>query len=307
MAAAASSERRSRAAGRCGGSARQNALGQPGAAHGQHQRRQQVAEEGAALWRVQRGTHGSAQLCPEGAQAHGVAGCRVAHVAPEGGAERRVGAPRELGLKQRAPLTLQLGAALLGVHGDQARELEFGVQRGALLVQGLALPDHVGRVGRRAFLGRRAQALEPPVQLGQFRGAARDHALGSLADGADVGQQLAAVVLLAQLLRNRVELLAQLVHRDQGRAIRIGRGRGRRGERWQRSGHGSGRQQCTDPALGLRRRGAHTGEPDREHAGKQEACRCGRGRMDAERTVHARIVCRGLRPAVTDGAATPQG
>ena len=92
----------------------------------------------------------------------------------------------------------QLGAALLCIHRDEPRELEFRVHRSALPGQLGALLCDVGRIGRGPFLGRGAQARQAGVQVCQFFGAAGRQLLGGFADGVDVVEELAPVIVFVQ-------------------------------------------------------------------------------------------------------------
>jgi hypothetical protein len=204
MAAAASSERRRRAAGRRGGSTRTS---------------RRSATQGPAT-----ASSRASSSEPANAPRRG----RL-QVAPEAGAQGRVGARGERGLELRAALADEVGGALLGVHGDQARELQLAVDGGTLLGQGGTLFHHVGRVGRLALVGRRAQALQAQIHVGQVGGAQRGQPLGGGADGVDPGDQLAPVVVFAELRGDGVELPAQLVHVGRrGLAVGLGGGRLRR-------------------------------------------------------------------------------
>ncbi len=197
--------------------AHEQALAGPVADHQEQQCAQQADEEGPAPFGFEGALRGLPGLDGQDGQALGVRGPCGAQVAPEGGAQGRIGACGEFGLELLAPLAQQVGAELFRIDGDQARELEVRIDGGALLGEGAALLDDVGRVGGRAFFGGGAESGEAAVQVRQVGRAAGHHLLGRGADGVGLVHELAAVVLVSELAGDGLEALAQLVHGGQRR------------------------------------------------------------------------------------------
>jgi hypothetical protein len=208
----------------------QAAFGQPEADshHGQHR---QGAEQKLGRGRaVERARHPGLELAGQGAQAVLIALPLRADLVPEDRAQGRVGALEQLRLEHRPPLRKQFGAALLRIDRHQAGQPDVGVEGGALLLQGSALPRDIGAFGVAAGNGCRPEFAQACVEVGQLAGARGHEAIclrhDIVGEAADRPQLLLGIGRLGYPLRQRAQGLQRDVRRCR---LRHGRLRARDG------------------------------------------------------------------------------